>query len=173
MFIRTKKIKNKEYAYLVKNIWKKRKKSSRQKIHSYIGRVYKLEKSKNNELSKEKLEKSNSKKMTLNLIKTELLNHSFSETKNNIFENNEFKVNLNRKEVTNTRTKKQICLEMNNNFLCNYTLKKLVNFSPKQGLTKLQVGRELANNFEAIGIKVPKEIFVIIAKKVLNDIEKS
>jgi hypothetical protein len=40
MFFRIKKIKGKEYAYLVENEWKKN--SSRQKVKQYIGRVYRL-----------------------------------------------------------------------------------------------------------------------------------
>ena len=170
MFIRIKKIKNKEYAYLVKNIWKKRKKASRQKPHSYLGRVYKLEKTQNNGLEKD-IEKLNAKKITLDLIKLELLNHGFHEVKNSVFEKDNFKINLTKKEVINKKTKKQICLEINNNFFCSYTLKKLVNFTPRQGLTKIQIGRELANNFEAAGIIIPKEIFVTIAKKIINQIE--
>ena len=50
MFIRIKKIKGKEYAYLVKNTWKKRKKSSRQTSSSYLGKVIKLKKTNNKSL---------------------------------------------------------------------------------------------------------------------------
>ncbi len=169
MFIRIKKISNKEYAYLVKNVWKKRKKASRQKVSSYLGRVYKLSKIKNEQLKD--CSNLSAKAIIKELIKQELINHGFQETKVNNFEKDNFIVNLKKKEVKDKKTKKQICLEINNNFLCAYTLRKLLNFSPKQGLTKLQVGKELANAFESAGIIVPKELFVIIAQKILKSIE--
>ena len=39
MFVRTKKIRGKEYAYLVSNRYNKRKKQSRQKSTKYAGKV--------------------------------------------------------------------------------------------------------------------------------------
>ena len=40
VFFRIKKIKGKEYAYIVENEWKR--KSSRQKVKGYIGKVYRF-----------------------------------------------------------------------------------------------------------------------------------
>lgn len=180
MFIRIKKIHNKEYAYLVENKWRKRRKNKvRQKTLKYLGKVYKLEKTSNKNLQEflkvEDLEnylKQPTKKITQDLIKLELHNHNFKQSKKNIFEKSNFYINLNKKEVINKTTKKQICLEINNNFLCAYTLRKLINFSPKSNLTKLQIGKQLANSFESAGILVPKEIFVVIAQRILKETEK-
>ncbi|MEK6826431.1 MAG: hypothetical protein AABX90_02275 [Nanoarchaeota archaeon] len=179
MFIRSKKIKNQEYAYLVKNIWRKRKKSSRQKSSKYLGKLYKFNKIKNNSLEEyinitdinKYLEKTPDNKIIKDLLKLELLNHGFQQKSKNIFLLNNFKVNLSKKTVIDTKTKKPICLEINNNFLCNYTLSRIINFIPKKDLTELQIGKQLANAFESAGIIVPKELFVIIAQKILNDLE--
>jgi len=175
MFIRIKKIKNIEYAYLVENKWRKRRKNKvKQKTLKYLGKVYKLETTKNltlNEYIKTNLEeylKNPPIKIIKDLITIGLLNHNFKKLNNNSYENDNIHIDLNEKKVINKNTKKKICLEMNNNFLCSYTLKKLLNFKPKQNLTKLQIGKQLANSFESAGVKIPKEIFVIIAQKILK-----
>ena len=173
MFIRTKKIKNQLYAYLVKNTWKKRKKSSRQKTHSYLGKVIKPQKTQNKtfqEFINYNFEEAPIKKLIKDLIKLELYNHNFKQVSKNKYEYENIIVNLKDKKVT--KGKKEICLEINNNFLCSYTLRKLIDFSPKKDLTQLQIGKQLANSFESAGIILPKEIFVIVAKKVLKEIEK-
>ncbi len=181
MFIRSKKIKNQEYAYLVKNIWRKRKKSSRQKSSKYLGKLYKFNKIKNNSLEEyinitdlnKYLENTIHKKIIKDLFRLELLNHGFHQKSQNIFLLDNFKVNLSKKTVIDTKTKKPICLEINNNFLCNYTLSRLIDFIPKKGLTELQIGKQLANSFESAGILVHKDVFVIIAKKVLEKVNKT
>lgn len=174
MFIRIKKINKQEYAYLVENKWRKNRKNKvRQKTLKYLGRVYKLEKSAKKETRNlGGYNNSDSGKIILELIKLELFNHDFKQLGRFIFEKNDFHVNLVKKKVTNKKTKKDICLEINNNFLCSYTLRKLLNFSPKPSLTKLQIGKQLANSFESAGIIVPKEVFVIVAQKILKNVEK-
>ena len=180
MFIRIKKIKGKNYAYLVKNCWYKRKKYKvKQKTVKYLGKVIKTEKAKNETILEnlntdlqDYLKKQKPKRIILNLIKLELLKHNFSETKKNIFELNNIKVSLKEKRVLDKETKKLICLEINNNFLCDYTLRRLINFKPKQNLTDLQIGKQLATSFESTGILIPKEIFVKLAQKILKEIKK-
>ncbi len=174
MFIRIKKINKQEYAYLVENKWRKNRKNKvRQKTLKYLGRVHKLEKgAKKETVTLDEYNKLDPEKIILELIKLELLNHDFKQLSRFIFERNTFHVNLVNKKVTDKKTKKEICLEINNNFLCSYTLRKLLNFSPKQGLTKLQIGKQLANSLESAGIIVPKEIFVIVAQKILKNVEE-
>ena len=177
MFIRIKKIKNKEYAYLVKNIWRKRKKASRQTTKRYLGKVHKVEKTTNvslkdflkiNNLEKY-LNENKPEKIIKNLIQTELSNHEFKEVQKDVWILNSIKLNLKEKTIINEKTKKPLCLEINNNFLCNPTLKKLLKFKPKAELTELQIGKGLANSFESAGILIPKDIFVVIAQKILKD----
>ena len=119
------------------------------------------------------IEKTKFEKIIKDLIKFELFKHNFQKHTKNIWLLNKFKVNLKNKTVEDIKTKKRICLEINNNFLCNYTISKLINFKPKRNLTNLQIGKELANAFESTGIIVPRGVFVIVAKKVLDKIKKS
>lgn len=172
MFIRIKKINNIEYAYLVENKYRKNRKNKvRQKTLKYLGKVYKLPKI-NNHQTNNNYSNLPHAKIILSLVEAELINHGFKKIKKNIFVKNNVTVNLKDKQVTNKHTKKTICLEINNNFLCFYTLKKLLNFKPKNNLTKLQIGKQLANTFNSSGIPISKEIFVILAKKIINTIEK-
>ena len=171
MFIRTKKINKKEYAYIVKNTWKKRKTEYRQKVSSYLGRVYKLKKTINNQLEAD-YQKQSYKKTILDLIRLELLNHGFKEIKKNTWQKETFMADLKNKKVYDFKNKKNICLEINNNFLCSYTLRKLANFTPKKGLTELQIGKQLANAFEAAGILISKEVFIFIAQKILKEVKR-
>lgn len=167
MFIRVKTINKTQYAYLVENKWRKRRKNKvKQRTLKYLGKLHKIPKFQNKILEKTE---GDYKKIILTLIKTELENHNFKEIQNKVFEKDEVKVNLQKKEVINQKTKKKICLEINNNFLCTYTLRKLLNFTPKEGLTKLQIGKQLANTLESTGIQVSRETFVSIAKKILNE----
>ena len=90
-FIRIKKINNKNYAYLVENTWKKRKKASRQKSLKYLGRVFEIEKNKQNNFifnSDESFQEN-----LLGVIKNELVNFEF-EKKNNLFIKDNFVIDF-------------------------------------------------------------------------------
>ncbi len=172
MFIRIKKINGKQYAYLVNNTWKKRKKASRQKTLQYIGRVIKLEKKSNaRDGEDENIKSEPPQKIIKFLVEKELMAHGFILQKNTWVKDG-IKINLAKKEVKD-QDNKDICLEMNNNFLCNYTIRKLLYFSPKGGLTKIEVGKELAIAFEAAGIPIPKDLFVFLFQKIISEIEKT
>ena len=85
MFIRIKKIKKYEYAYLVVNKWTK--KGPRQKSKKYLGRCVRLEKVKDLDfkehfkLNEDKIEKlvhgNSTKKVLGKLMEFELLRHGF------------------------------------------------------------------------------------------------
>ena len=173
MFIRIKKIKNNHYAYLVENKWRKRRKNKvKQKTLKYLGKIYKVGKeSAPRNINSEEFKNTSIKKLIIELIRNELNSHNFKEIKNNIFELDNSLVDLEKKEVINKNSKKQICLELNNNFLCSYTLRKLLNFKPKKNLTKIQIGKQLANTFESAGISISKEVFVYIAQKIIKEIK--
>ncbi|MBI2646850.1 hypothetical protein HYW99_00045 [Candidatus Woesearchaeota archaeon] len=153
MFIRIKKIKGKEYAYEVKNEWTR--KRSRQKVISYIGRVYRFNlKNDVDFLEFERIPNiddyfsQNSKAKIINdLIKWEL-----------------YRFDINRKEflieIENMHVKKDtknVALLINEGFLCNVTLKNLLEFKLKGDETDAY---RFAKCFIEAGIKVPKEIFI-------------
>ena len=154
VFFRIKKIKGKEYAYIVENEWKPR--GSRQKVKGYIGKVYHfdllhdadfLEYSKIGN-AQDYIENNDKNRIISDLIEWELFKFGASEE--------EFLIDLSDMKIK--KNKKNVALLINDGFMCNYTLKNLLDFKP-QGEEEVD-GYHLARAFVDAGIKVPKEIFV-------------
>lgn len=162
MFIRTKKIKKKEYAYLVSNRWTK--KGARQKILKYLGRAYSF---KRRERQFDFDEKKDYGEIVYDLIRWELLKNDFKSEKNKkniLFKkigNKKIKVDLNKRNVFQDMA----VLKNNEGFLCNYTIKKIFNFDLKEYKTKEEKMFEFAKAFVDSGIKVPKEVFISLFTK--------
>lgn len=170
-YIRIKRIKKKsgnsyEYAYLVENKWRKRpgngKPGARQKVKAFLGRIYKpslvneqdfFEYVKANDVDAYVKENSLAK-ITRDLISWEFFKHDID--KNCIF------VDFENKIVRKYRNK--VAVQMNEGFLCGYTLKNLVNFRFKEA--EENAGMALAKAFVEAGVKVPEELFVRVFEKV-------
>ncbi len=84
-FVRKKKIKGKDYAYLVENMWTK--KGSRQKVKAYLGKMFVFEQVKNPVLQ----DADKKEEILRNLVEWELLKHGF-EKKGDKFVNGETEV---------------------------------------------------------------------------------
>lgn len=173
MYIRTKKIRNTLYAYLVSARWSKKKKAPKQKTVKYLGKLHTIEKKYNKTFEKyikkdlhNYLKKSTPRRITLDLVRCELLNHRFKEVKKDIWKYKNFIVDLKTKKVYDTNTNKTICLEINNNFLTTHTLRNIVYFSSPPNLTNMQIGKSLAKAYLSAGIIIPEEIFVDIFQKI-------
>ena len=153
-FFRIKKIKGKEYAYFVENEWMKS--GSRQKVKKYIGRVYRFDIKNDIDFLQfadaSNLESyvnvSDFKKIVSNLIEWELFKFGI--------DRNKFSIELNSKNVQNN--KKDVSLMLNDGFMCELTLKNLVDFEAEGDESR--DGYRLARAFVEAGIKVPQEIFV-------------
>ena len=154
VFLRTKKINGKEYAYAVENKWKG--KGSRQRVKNYIGRAYRLKRMNEIDFSKflnlenidgyiESVEKN---KIINDLIEWELSKHGITKQ--------DFLVDL--KNFTVKKNKKYVALILNEGFMCGYTLKKICEFK-KEG-DEAQDGYRLARAFVDAGIKIPQDIFI-------------
>ncbi|MEA3379140.1 MAG: hypothetical protein U9Q69_05930 [Nanoarchaeota archaeon] len=161
MFIRIKKIRHKRYAYLVKNIWSKRKKCSRQKVIKYFGPVIKPERICNDEYYNQDIKILPSKKIFKELLELELINHGFKKRGRNLIKN-DIIINLFQKKVNQVQA--PIVIEANEGFLCNYTLTKLYNFKTKTFNPKLE-GKRLANTILQAGIILNEDIFVCLFNK--------
>src|SRR3989344_5180313 len=117
-FFRIKKIKGKEYAYIVDNEWKR--KSSRQKVKAYLGRVYRFELMNNIDLTQflkttavEDYINNNPKNKIINdLIEWELFKHGVNKQ--------EFSLDLSSMKIE--KNKKNIAIFINEGFMCNVTL---------------------------------------------------
>ena len=159
-FIRTKKINGKEYAYLVKNKWYKRKvkdkgKGPRQRVAKYLGRVYNFDKvndvdfynfKKINDLGK--YLENNKNKVFRDLVEWELFRHNI--------DNKEFFIDFDNKKIM--KSDKEVSLRMNEGFLNSFTLGRLFGLRSDDSYY-------LAKCFVEAGIEVPKEVFVGIFGK--------
>lgn len=168
-FIRTKKIKKKsgncyEYAYLVENKWRKRlkgsKKGARQKVKAFLGRVYSLNLVNDRNFSEhynikdidEYVKENSLSKITKDLVLWEFFKHDVKD------------VAVDFEEIILRKDKNKIVLRMNEGFLCDCTLKKLLNFKFKED--EYDAGVVLAKVFVEAGIKIPRELFVKVFEKI-------
>ena len=153
VFFRIKKIKGKEYAYIVENMWKM--KGSRQRVKEYIGRAYRFDL--NNDVdfwhfvkaqnSEEYLTQMDIKKIISDLIEWELFKFNI--------DRQQFCIGLNDKKVQ--RNKKDIALLINDGFMCSLTLKNLLEFKIENDEEK--DGYRFARAFVEAGIKVPSGVY--------------
>lgn len=159
VFFRIKKIKGKEYAYIVENEWKRR--GSRQKVKGYIGRVHRFELKNNVDFLKyfkienvqNYIENNEKNKIVNDLIEWETFKFSINKQ--------EFLIDLNNAKLQ--KNKRNAALLINEGFMCNLTLKSLLEFKPEgdeQG-----DGYRLARAFVEAGIKVPQDIFIGLFSK--------
>ena len=93
-FIRTKKIKGAEYAYIVENQWKRKGKKVKQKSKKYLGRVYRFDRANlmdfaafyNIDDINDYVDRATVEKILVDLIKLELFNYGFKEAKEGIWQ---------------------------------------------------------------------------------------
>lgn len=166
-YIRVKRIKKKsgnvyEYAYLVENRWRKRisggRKGARQKVIAFLGRNYKrnvvnetsfLEYLKNDDLNSY-ISSHGFKEIVCDLVRWELYKHDVLDV---IVDFENFYVR---------NYKSNVCLQINEGFLCDYSLKKLVNF---KFAVDEHAGISLAKAFVDAGIAIPRELFIKLFEK--------
>ena len=160
MFFRIKKIKGKEYAYIVENEWQT--KGSRQKVKSYIGRAHRF--GLKNEIGflqfikAETLESyirnAQRHKIISDLVEWEIFKFGLSKQ--------EFSIDLN--ERTIKKNGKNAVFLVNDGFMCSLTLKNLLDFKAEGDEQK--DARSLARAFVESGIKVPQEVFIGLYEKI-------
>ncbi|MBI2134199.1 hypothetical protein HYU11_05985 [Candidatus Woesearchaeota archaeon] len=154
MFIRLKKIKGKNYAYLVSNTWTE--KGSRQKVTGYLGKVHSPEKKRAKTLmefaSSEKIEDffSNNSytEIISKLVQLELHNHGLEDS---------FFVLDGRLK---TLSGKDAVIQLNQGFLCSETIKKLIEYNAEE-----DDGYLLANLITYAGLSLEKDHFVLLFEK--------
>ncbi|MBI2671026.1 hypothetical protein HYX18_03555 [Candidatus Woesearchaeota archaeon] len=165
MYIRIKNIKYKDncfsYAYLVKS--KRKKQKIKQKNLKYLGKVYKLNNLSlidSNTRPEDLTSTLNNDKKTIiiRLIERELINHSFKKLKPNIYKRDNINADLNKIKLKNSKNK-NIVLEINEGFLCEYTINLLLNFE-FPNLDEKSCGIYLANALLSAGIKLDEVLFI-------------
>lgn len=153
-FFRIKKIKGKEYAYVVENKWKK--KGSRQKVKGYLGSAYRFV-LKNNadffqfkkiESAENYIKDNDFKKIISDLVEWELFKHDIDK--------NKFTIDLDELKVL--QNEKNAVLLINEGFMCSLTLRNILEFRPEGD--EANDGYRLARAFVESGVKIPQEVFV-------------
>jgi hypothetical protein len=93
------------------------------------------------------------------LARYELIMRGF-EQKGNILVKDKLNFNLElNKFVNKNGEEEKAVIEMNEGFLCKYTLRKLINFKAWED-DEHDIGIRLAKTFLETGLKVPEELFV-------------
>ena len=177
MFIRIKKIKERPYAYLVANTWTST--GPRQKVFKYLGKIVKLEA--NPGMSFEDyLKKVYNKdlvqyysdikyrQLAMDMISFELFLHGFKKESNRL-NNDSYTVDLNSNEVYLVSNRSPAVFQMNEGFLCNTSLRKFLNFKPKEGKYDAEIGKDLAERSVAAGLNINKEAFIVLYEKAIKD----
>lgn len=142
MFVRTKTIKNNEYAYLVENEWQPW--GSRQKTLKYLGKTIRPEKK--NETNRQELKPEPDWSQTIKkLIERELQEHELKRTE--ILS-----------DYTIKREGKEVVLAMNQGFLCRETATQLLNYKP-QGIREKDA-KKLAEMLLETGIIINEQEFL-------------
>ena len=155
-FIRIKKIKGKEYAYLVENKWYKRGfaakgKGSRQSVSKYLGRVYSFGRAQDIGFL-EFLNQQEYEQYLIHHTQEEILRDLVLwELARNGVERSLFVVDFKAKKIR--KDGKEVSLKFNEGFLNSYTLRRLYSLDDEDSM-------HLAKCFIEAGIEIPKEVFV-------------
>ena len=167
-FIRTKKVKKWEYAYIVENVYRKRGNPVKQKTKKYLGKVLRFDKVN----SKDFLEQLEIKDMDSyikskeipeiisDLVEVELANHGFVKEKNK-WVKGDCAVDVKKRKFLNSKGN-NVALAFNEGLLTSYTVRKIINFNAYDP----EDGYDFAKMFVEAGLDVPKDVFVGIFSKI-------
>ncbi len=168
-FLRVKKIKGKEYCYLVENRWKRRK-GARQRVKGYLGAVVRLS---GKEIDFFKFydisdpDEFFKRKKALDVVKDvviwELAKAGFKE-KGKMLVFDKEGIIFDKGKLKAFRNGNNVVLKMNEGHLCDFTLKKILSFEKSGDIEEDSV--ELARVFVDAGLNVPKEAFIAYFEKV-------
>ncbi|MEK6822216.1 MAG: hypothetical protein AABY13_00175 [Nanoarchaeota archaeon] len=153
VFVRTKKIGGKAYAYLVENHWEGGR--ARQKVKQYLGRVHTP--IKKDDLVAPDLKTHAFSTAVQTLIAHELQRHGFAANDNTLV-NDGIVVNV--QEGVVHRNGKPAALRLNEGILCSYTLGQLLQYTPAEN-----EGALFARRLVEAGLSVPQETFVTLFQK--------
>lgn len=160
MFIRCKKIKGLDYAYLVNNKWTRQ--GARQKVSRYLGKVIEPEKVASSDYVHD--ENLTAQESLAALVRWVLEDHGF-ERKGNFMMSGSTRVSMKSFRVTNNM--RPAVLRFENEYMCSHTLGRLLRFSSDKDQHEVAV--ELAGAFITAGIPIPKDAFIDIFQKVYKE----
>lgn len=160
MFLRIKKVKGREYCYLVDNRWKNGR--ARQVVKKYLGKILRVYAGtadffdfysvKDVDLF---LKKKSKKELVMDLIGWELSAAGFAR-RGLVFDNGDIYIDCGKSCIR--CEEKTVVLRINDGYLCDYTLHKILDFRRSGDIEKDSVA--LARTFVDGGLRVPKEVFI-------------
>lgn len=159
MFVRVKKIKGKEYGYLVENQWQNS--TAKQTVKEYLGRIHRQERVSEPEISIE--EGQEFSEAVKAIVIDELKSYGFTSYHGSRHEYVKDELIVDLKEGKVYRKGKSVLLGIKQGHLCNHTLKQLLEFKPSERKDKTIY--QLANSLVQAGIDVPQELFVALFEK--------
>ncbi len=175
MYIRIKSRKNSsgklsDYAYLV--LSKRKYKKPRQKVIAYLGKVYQFPDTELVSLEPNyDLLNAQYKSLIMHLISLQLIKMGFKTSKENVFIKDKILVDLNSKRVYSIREQNPISLKINNGFISDYTLSKLINYNPPKTHLK-GIGKDFANFLTLTGLQVQETVFLELFNKIRSMINE-
>ena len=108
---------------------------------------------------------SSKEKIVLDLVKYELMIRGFK-LNGHFMEKDGLMFDCKLRKFVDSKGKEvRVVIEMNEGFLCKYTISSLLNFKPS-GDDEHFIGVNLAKAFLEAGLNVPKEVFVGYFEKV-------
>ena len=149
--------KSSDYAYLVENKWGKY--GPRQKVKKYLGKIYKFDFVE--DINFETVDGSY-KKLLISLFENELKRHGFV-LKNDLFFRDNCYVDLKKMKVYDENDK-EVVLQVNAGFICEYSLNELFNLKYDEGE---EFKKELAKKLVLSGLNIKPEIFVELYKRLV------
>ena len=182
MFLRKKKVKNKDYLYAVENSWKNG--VVKQKVKRYLGRVHKLKETKKISFAafvelKKKLEYNeylnsvDGDNLVYDLVKWELYRKGFN-IKNKIAEKGVLKGDFTKRLKILSNGGRPFCIECKEGYLNNLSINMILNSSPKEegNIDKKKEAFEFARLIVNGGINVPQEAFIELFGMKFIDVKK-
>ena len=174
MFLRIKKRinpsgKSYEYAYWVVNTYRKRRKTPKQKVKQYLGRVYRFEKVVNHEIETIETVKTNITTNMIILIKNELKNYGFQE-KEGFWQKEQCRINV-EQGICIDEEGKNICIAINDGLLHTSTITALTAFKPKEALEKA-IGKQLGSALISAGTRPKEAVFIGLFQQVMKQIHR-
>lgn len=172
MFVRIKKIKGLEYAYLVKNIWKG--KTPRQKVVCYLGRIHAPLKGITCSFDefcvqekKQMAEKTTYPEIVHALFEWTLFQHGFTKDAQKKAQYTSGKIIADTEKYTLRTKKRAVTIKINEGYMNNFTIKELLNIKlSKQIDEPRQAATMLAKAFVNAGIAIPQNVFIDVFQKV-------
>ena len=149
MFIRVKRIKKQEYAYLVKNMWIKG--NVKQRVVKYLGKLMRtpsehtctFQEFHHIQNLSDYVERTSRLKILHDVKKWEIAAHGITSHRGQVY-------------------------ALHDGYVCEYTFRKLAQFQP--GEDDRASGLQLAQLFVHAGFRIPQDLFVLYFQKLTKDI---